>query len=100
MNSDGSGKKNLGPGRDPAFSPDGEMITFAYSGQIWKMRADSTERTPLNPDMSVFGGTWTLYEPSWQPILPTNKAECTYNGYKEFGFENQGRCIMTVEAAS
>jgi Tol biopolymer transport system component len=43
MYRDGSGKKYLGSGRNPVFSPDGNMIAFVngdVGGRpgIWKMR--------------------------------------------------------------
>jgi Tol biopolymer transport system component len=43
MYRDGSGKKYLGSGRNPVFSPDGNMIAFVNGDVggtpgIWKMR--------------------------------------------------------------
>jgi hypothetical protein len=34
------------------------------------------------------------------PTLPTSKAECKRGGYKDFGFENQGQCIASVQKAA
>jgi hypothetical protein len=34
------------------------------------------------------------------PATPTSKADCKKGGYKDFGFENQGRCVAYVNRAA
>ena len=34
------------------------------------------------------------------PEVPEDKRSCKKGGFREFGFENQGRCIRVVNHAS
>jgi TolB protein len=88
---------------EPAWSPDGKEIVFTRSDQngidIWKMRADGTSETNLTdtPEIAESAGDW---QPLPGTTTPRNKADCKKGDYREFGFENQGRCIAFVNGAS
>ena len=58
---DGTGSTPLGPGFDPAWSPDGARLAFANAGEVFVMNADGTGRTPLTTD--PLGDS----SPAWSP---------------------------------
>ena len=59
------------PATTPAWSPDGQLITFTrYSEDespdaVWVMNADGSEQIQLTPD------DVTARQPTWQAVLPT-----------------------------
>jgi len=63
MNADGSGLRRLGPGTDPAWSPDGKRIAFAglleVKAGIYIANADGSEQVRLTQ-----GSDW---QPTWSP---------------------------------
>lgn len=63
-NADGSNRMDLGPGSDPAWSPDGTKIAFALSPDIWVMNADGSGRRPLTDDPAP---THRVSSPTWSP---------------------------------
>lgn len=49
MNPDGSDQRDVGPGRDPALSPNGRKIAFECGTDICLMNADGTDVRNLTP---------------------------------------------------
>jgi Tol biopolymer transport system component len=45
---DGSDLRELGEGEDPAWTPDGSMLFFRRSNQIWKSASDGSNAAPLS----------------------------------------------------
>ncbi len=68
MNADGTGPMNLGPGSQPAYSPDGAKIAFVQTTgsnrDLWTMNADGTG------GQALVATTAGEFSPSWQPINP------------------------------
>jgi dipeptidyl aminopeptidase/acylaminoacyl peptidase len=62
IRADGTGLRNLGLGRNPAYSPTGTRIAFNLNGDIWTMAANGTDRQRV---------TWTAAlsesDPTWSP---------------------------------
>jgi Tol biopolymer transport system component len=110
MNSDGSNPTRLTNNTvvdsDPTFSPDGTKIAFFSDRdgprvpEIYAMNTDGSSQTNLtnnaafdfSPDWGVVAGG-----PGQLPPGPTSKAPCKNGGYKDFGFKNQGQCIVDVK---
>jgi Tol biopolymer transport system component len=112
MNADGSNKVKVSPDNpgahddysDPTWSPDGSKIAFTShregdvdqfgdrAREIYTVNADGSNPTNIsNNPADDFG-------PDWQPLTgPTSKADCKKGGYKEFGFNNQGQCIASLQ---
>lgn len=64
MNPDGSGKKNLGIGTDPAWSPNGKMIAFGGAdGDLYKINSDGSKKENLTND--IFDDYHS--SPAWSP---------------------------------
>jgi hypothetical protein len=113
MNSDGSNPirltNNTVVDSEPTFSPDGTKIAFFSDRdgppvpEIYAMNTDGSSQTNLtnnaafdfNPDWGVVAGG-----PGQPPPGPTSEAACKNVGYKDFGFKNQGQCIVAVKKAS
>ncbi len=55
----GGAPRALGPGADPAVSPDGRLIAYVRDGRIWLMRPDGSEQRQL----TATGG----FRPVWSP---------------------------------
>lgn len=72
VNVDGTGRRPLTIGREPDWAPDGSLIAFSRSGDIWIIRSDGSGETRLtdranDPD---FSGGFSF--PRWKPrILPS-----------------------------
>lgn len=70
MTPEGRALSDLGPGRDPAWSPDGQRIAFGTepgprsSPQIWTMAADGSDRRRLSPAEPA-SAAW--FRPAWSP---------------------------------
>jgi dipeptidyl aminopeptidase/acylaminoacyl peptidase len=78
MNADGSDQRQLTRGdndSDPVWSPDGSTIAYAQDSQIWTIRADGSNATPLT------FGTGYAGSPAWQPLSPAPSGDsCTLRG--------------------
>jgi dipeptidyl aminopeptidase/acylaminoacyl peptidase len=55
----GGAPRGLGPGADPAVSPDGRLIAYVRNGRIWLIRPDGSEQRQL----TATGG----FRPVWSP---------------------------------
>ena len=64
MNADGSNVVDLGPGADPAWSPDGSRIAFEEGVDIWVMNADGSDRHRITDDPA---STRRVSAPTWSP---------------------------------
>ena len=116
MNADGSNKNKVSPDtpemhhyyRDSAWSPDGSKITFTgrrVGDDVGQFGNGADEIYTVNADGSnpanITNNPADDSEPDWQPLTgPTTKADCRDGGYMEFGFKNQGRCIVLVNRAT
>jgi Tol biopolymer transport system component len=58
---DGTGRRVLGAGFDPAWSPDGRRLAFARGSEIWVMNADGGNKRRLTHN-TLWDGT-----PTWSP---------------------------------
>jgi hypothetical protein len=54
---DGTGESNIGPGREPRFSPDGTKIVI--SGPLSIMNVDGTSRTPVQAGVGLGRPAWS-----------------------------------------
>jgi TolB protein len=78
----------------PQWSPDGTKISYTHYGGLYTI--PKTGGTPSYLTEGLPGDWQTLPAPT----RPEGKNECKKGGYEEFGFENQGRCIASVQKAA
>ena len=61
VRSDGSRRRKLGEGSDPAWSPDGTKIAFMLDGQVWTMDPDGGDRSQITDMAGSLGSpVWLL----------------------------------------
>jgi Tol biopolymer transport system component len=60
VKADGTGKKRLGPGRAPSWSPDGKRIVYVlHSGGVAVMRADGSAKRKIHSASEVYTASWS-----------------------------------------
>lgn len=111
MNADGSNPRLVTTGTAatseffPVWSPDGTMLT--YTGNT--LNVSNFDVYVINVDGT--GVRQVTFGPrfngrcDWGRLSPTDKRECSKNGYKRFSsptferFRNQGQCVAFVQAS-
>jgi Tol biopolymer transport system component len=98
--------------REALWSPDGTKLLLSRdrsdssqpgTPRLYTVNADGSDLAPLFPND---GSEWPSligyldWQPLPLPLGPKSKADCRQGGYKEFGFNNQGRCIAFVNSAA
>jgi Tol biopolymer transport system component len=72
---DGGQTTLLGPGNQPALSPDGSEIAFVYQNSIWTMNSDGSARTKLT--YSSFPDEFPQWSPDGRTIVYDNLGAAT-----------------------
>lgn len=82
--------------RGLAVSPDGRSLYVAGSSLFqFDIGADGALTPKSTPAVPAGDGAYGIAV-SPAPPLPTTLRECRNGGWKQFGFENQGRCVAFV----
>jgi hypothetical protein len=72
---------------------DGQPDTFTSTPSVGNFSASDCTPTSVPPNGQVMNGDISVVDA--QPS-PTTKDQCKGDGWKQFGFKNQGQCLAFV----
>ena len=82
---DGSAPEELGPGMDPAWSPDGSYITFRQGDHIWLMASDLSESIRLTQQSGWAWGN-PVFAPDGRHVLAAGADKAQMDAYGNASF--------------